>query len=175
MSDQQTPEAGAGTRGEGSASRGAAGSSPVARSPWRLHGELFLISLLILFLELACIRWFPAHVLFLTFFTNTVLLACFLGMSVGCLCAGRARDYLRWTPALLAAALIAAQGVECLAALPVRLGLRAGVQVGNTSPPQLVFFGTERPTQDVARFVLPIEVLAGFFFLLIALALIGPG
>ena len=50
----------------------------------------FLISLLILFLELACIRWFPAHVLYLTFFTNTVLLACFLGMSVGCLAASRA-------------------------------------------------------------------------------------
>ena len=51
----------------------------------RARGDLFLISLLILFLELACIRWFPAHVLFLTFFTNTVLLACFLGMSLGCL------------------------------------------------------------------------------------------
>src|SRR5437588_9254169 len=128
-----------------------------AVSTFRAGWELFLISLLILFLELACIRWFPAHVLFLTFFTNTVLLACFLGMSVGCLCAGRARDYLRWTPALLAAALIAAQGVECLTALHARLGLRAGVQVGNTASPQLVFFGTERPTEDVARFVLPLE------------------
>ena len=49
--------------------------------------DLFLISFLTLFLELACIRWFPSHVLFLTFFTNTVLLACFLGMSVGCLAA----------------------------------------------------------------------------------------
>ena len=38
--------------------------------------DLFLVSFLVLFLELACIRWFPAHVLFLTFFTNTVLLAC---------------------------------------------------------------------------------------------------
>jgi hypothetical protein len=45
--------------------------------------ELFLISVLILFLELAGIRWFPAHALHLTFFTNVVLLACFLGMSVG--------------------------------------------------------------------------------------------
>ena len=54
--------------------------------------------LLILFLELSCIRWFPAHVLFLTFFTNTMLLACFLGMSVGCLAAGRRQDYLVWTP-----------------------------------------------------------------------------
>ena len=39
---------------------------------------MFLISLLILFLELAGIRWFPAHVLYLTFFTNVMLLASFL-------------------------------------------------------------------------------------------------
>ena len=51
--------------------------------------DLFLISILVLFLELACIRWFPSHVLFLTFFTNTVLLAAVLGMSVGCLVASR--------------------------------------------------------------------------------------
>ena len=63
--------------------------------------ELFLISFLILFLELAAIRWFPAHVLYLTFFTNVVLLASFLGMSVGCLAASHRRNYLTWTPLLL--------------------------------------------------------------------------
>src|SRR2546426_609147 len=78
----------------------------------RAGWELFLISLLILFLELACIRWFPAHVLFLTFFTNTVLLACFLGMSVGCLAAGRDWNLILWTPALLALALAAANAGE---------------------------------------------------------------
>src|SRR5947199_8987406 len=83
-----------------------------AAVPFRTGCELFLVSLLLLFLDLACIRWFPAHVLFLTFFTNTVLLACFLGMSVGCLAAGRQRNYLAWTPALLALALAAAHGVE---------------------------------------------------------------
>ena len=51
----------------------------------RSRTDVFLISLLLLFLELACIRWFPSHVLYLTFFTNTVLLAAFLGMSLGCL------------------------------------------------------------------------------------------
>jgi len=47
----------------------------------RVH--LFAVSLLVLFLELAAIRWFPAQVLFLTFFTNTVLLACFLAARKG--------------------------------------------------------------------------------------------
>ena len=51
----------------------------------RTRVDLFVVSFLVLFLEVAAIRWFPAHVLFLTFFTNTVLLACFLGMSIGCL------------------------------------------------------------------------------------------
>ena len=49
--------------------------------------ELFSISFLILFFELACIRWFGSTVIFLTFFTNIVLMACFLGVSVGCLAA----------------------------------------------------------------------------------------
>src|ERR1700676_3505844 len=87
---------------------GTSGPLPGAR------GNLFLISGLLLFLELCCIRWFPAHVLFLTFFTNTVLLACFLGMSLGCLAASQPRNYLKATPALLGLAVAAAHGVEYL-------------------------------------------------------------
>jgi hypothetical protein len=48
--------------------------------------NLFLINPVLF--ELACIRWFRAAVVFLTFFTNIVL-ACFLGMSVGLLTAGQ--------------------------------------------------------------------------------------
>src|SRR3954469_13803552 len=76
--------------------------------------ELFLVSWLILFLELACIRWFPAHVLFLTFFTNAVLLACFLGMSLGCLAAGQSRNYLAGTPVVLCVALLTGFVVDLL-------------------------------------------------------------
>ena len=135
----------------------------------RPGAELFFISLLLLFLELACIRWFPAHVLYLTFFTNTVLLACFLGMSVGCLNASEPRNFLSWTPAILAVALAAAHMVE-------RLRSRLDIDVGNNwISPQLVFFGTEYSGNDVARFLIPIEVLECFFFLVIALAMVGPG
>src|SRR5271166_1703595 len=142
-----------------------------AVKPARALGELFLISLLILFMELACIRWFPAHVLFLTFFTNTVLLACFLGMSVGCLAAGRPRNYLALTPALLALALAAAHGVEHLMAADSQ----ARIDVGAQTSPQVVYFGTEAAGQDVARFMIPLEVIGGFFFTVIALAMVGPG
>jgi SAM-dependent methyltransferase len=140
-------------------------------NPRRAARELFLISALILFLELACIRWFPAHILFLTFFTNTVLLACFLGMSLGCLAAGSKRNYLAATPVLLALAVSAAHAVERQMA-----GAGAPISLGDqTASPQEVFFGTGPGSADVAGFVLPLEVVGGFFFLVISLALVGPG
>ena len=74
--------------------------------------DLFLISFLTLFLELTCIRWFPSHVLFLTFFTNTVLLASILGISVGCLAANRKSNLLLWTPLILVIGLGSAHLVE---------------------------------------------------------------
>jgi SAM-dependent methyltransferase len=130
--------------------------------------ELFLISALILFLELACIRWFPAHVLFLTFFTNIVLLASFLGMSLGCLAANHRRNYLTWTPIVLAFTLAAAFIVE-------EQRHRMGVNVGNQTSPQMIFFGAEYASNDVALFVVPIEVIGAFFFVAIALVFVGPG
>src|ERR1700686_5119991 len=104
-------------------------------APHRTRANLFLISLLILFMELAFIRWFPAHVLFLTFFTNLVLLACFLGLSVGCLTANRPRHYLAWTPVLLVVALLSAHAVSLL-----RKPLQHLLDVGQQSAPQVVFF-----------------------------------
>jgi spermidine synthase len=132
--------------------------------------ELFLVSFIILFLELAAIRWFPAHVLYLTFFTNVVLLASFLGMSVGCLAAGRRHNYLTWTPILLVVALGAAHAVEISSGSFIKF-----VDVGNQASPQQVYFGTEYHTQDLSRYAIPVEVLCGFFFLVIALAFLGPG
>jgi spermidine synthase len=132
--------------------------------------DLFLISFLILFLELAAIRWFPAHVLYLTFFTNMVLLATFLGMSVGCLAANQRRDYLKWTPLLLVIVMVAAVGVEVSSGSFVKF-----VDVGNQTRPEQIYFGTEYQSQDLSRYAIPVEVLCGFFFLVLALAFIGPG
>lgn len=140
-------------------------------TPRLRHGfDLFLISFLILFLELAAIRWFPAHVLYLTFFTNMVLLSAFLGMSVGCLAAGQKRDYLKWTPLLLVIAMAAAVGVEVSSGSFVKF-----VDVGNQTRPEQIYFGTEYQSQDLSRYAIPVEVLCGFFFLVLALAFIGPG
>src|SRR6266536_2274220 len=70
--------------------------------------NLFLVGFLVLFLELACIRWFSAYVIFLQFFTNVVLIACFLGMSCGCLAARRRSNWLAAFPFIAPATIVAA-------------------------------------------------------------------
>src|SRR5439155_18349267 len=78
----------------------------------RQHGfNLFLVGFLVLFLELACIRWFSAYVIFLHFFTNVVLIACFLGMSCGCLAARRRENWLASFPFIALATIAAALAV----------------------------------------------------------------
>ena len=108
--------------------------------------NLFLISWLILFLELACIRWFPAHVLFLTFFTNTVLLASFIGMSIGCLLAERPGRLIDRTPFWLAISLLAGMGVQLL-----RSSLERYVDVAGQANPDVVFFGAEQSVDEAGR------------------------
>src|SRR5688500_18984288 len=131
--------------------------------------DLFLISLLTLFLELTCIRWFPSHVLFLTFFTNTVLPACILGIAVGCLAARRHANLLAWTPLMLVVGLGSAHLVEWQ-----RRSTNSVIDVGNQASPQMVFFGVEYQASDLSTFVVPIELLCGYFFLVFSLTLVGP-
>src|SRR5688500_20331010 len=70
----------------------------------------FLASFLVLFLEIALIRWMLAYIRLLAYFSNFILLASFLGICVGCLLApARARLFL-WFPALMAAGV----GAVCL-------------------------------------------------------------
>ena len=94
----------------------------------------------------------------------------FLGMSVGCLAAGRSRSYLKWTPLVLVIALAAAQAVEISSGSLIQF-----VNVGNQASPQQVYFGTEYHSQDLSRYAIPVEVLCGFFFIVIAIAFLGPG
>src|SRR5688572_5013993 len=138
--------------------------------PRRPHVDLFLISFLILFLELAAIRFFGATVVFLAFFTNIVLLASFLGMSVGLLTAGRKQDLARST---LPLALL-----STAAAVATHLAYwswfdRITVAVGHEAQ-QLVSFGTEG-RRDPSRWVIPIWAIGGAFFALIALTFVGLG
>jgi spermidine synthase len=151
------------------------GESP-AKTSWlaradRRHSDLFLISFLALFQELACIRWFGSTVIFLTFFTNLVLMACFLGISVGCLAARSPRDYIRSVIPLT------------MFTMALAFGLLWGynrfaevmIDVGNQASAQQVYFGTEIRRRDLSTFVIPLEVIGGTFFLLISLSFVGIG
>lgn len=132
--------------------------------------DLFLASVLVLFLELACIRWFPAHVIFLSFFTNTMLLASFIGMSVGCILARRQFHHIKLTPILLFAALGCGLMVDRYSGLFSEI-----TNVGNQDKPDVVFFGAEAGVVGDLKFHVPVEVMAGAFFLLVGAALVGPG
>src|SRR6478609_12042547 len=68
---------------------------------------LFLASFLVLFLETAFIRWLPAYVRLLAYFSNFILLASFLGIGVGCLLATRRFTLFRWFPLAMAAVVAA--------------------------------------------------------------------
>jgi SAM-dependent methyltransferase len=148
-----------------------AGDRSIASSR-RPRADLFLISFLILFFELACIRWFGATVVFLSFFTNIVLMACFLGMSIGCLAASRRINFARSViPLTLLAVLLA-----CATRWGYDYFGRVTIDVGaQQESPQLIFFGTEYRPKDPSKFIIPIEAVAGTFYGLIALIFVGLG
>jgi hypothetical protein len=139
------------------------------RAAWDLL-DLFLVSFTILFTELAYIRWFGSTVIYLTFFTNIVLLACFLGMSVGCMAAARPRNLVAMSLPLMLLAVGA--GAWALQAMQDQ---QFALEVGGQRSPQQIYFGTEPAMSRQAAIVLPIEVGAGILFVLIALSFLGLG
>ena len=145
---------------------------PIAKSKGSPRVELALISFLILFFELTCIRWFAGGVIYLTFFTNIVLMACFLGMSIGCLTASRKENFIKWVIPLT---LFAVHASMVSQRLVLQFAGKVSIDVGRQSSPQEIFFGTEPIRGDASALVIPIEVLAGFFFVMIALMFVGLG
>src|SRR5438045_1424347 len=66
-------------------------SESIEEKSWTagVRTRIFLVSFTLLFFELLCIRWIPAYVRYLSYFTNFILLASFLGMGLGILAARR--------------------------------------------------------------------------------------
>src|SRR2546426_1375866 len=79
-----------------------------------------------LFLELALIRWIGSNVLYLSYFSNFVLLASFLGIGLGFLRANAARDLFPFAPIALTAL------VAFVRVFPVEI---------DRSATELIFFG----------------------------------
>ena len=80
--------------------------------------RVFLASFLVLFLEVALIRWMPAYIRLLAYFSNFILLASFLGIGVGCLLASARVRLFPWFPALLAAVVAAVRIFRLEVAVP---------------------------------------------------------
>src|SRR4029077_14250656 len=92
-----------------------------------LRVRLVVLSFLMLFVELALIRWLGANVLYLSFFSNIVLLGSFLGVGLGFLWAGRRSfELLKLTPVVLGGLVLFVHFV------PVRVVAAGG---------DLIFFG----------------------------------
>ncbi len=64
--------------------------------------RLFALSFLMLFVELALIRWTGANIIYLSYFSNFVLLGSFLGIGIGFLRAKSRVNLFPWAPAALA-------------------------------------------------------------------------
>lgn len=111
--------------------------------PGRLR--LIVLSFLVLFVELALIRWVGSNVLYLSFFTNFVLLGSFLGIGIGFL-RGQARTNL-------------------FAYSPIALTFLVGfvlifpVQIDRTGS-DLIFFGGYETTGLPTWITLPVIFLA---------------
>jgi SAM-dependent methyltransferase len=127
------------------------------RSPGRRDKvRLFLASFLVLFVELALIRWTGANILFLSYFSNFVLLASFLGIGIGFLRARSSIDLFTWAPVALA--------------LLVLFVLVFPVEVSKGSS-QLLFFGHVQKTGLPQGITLPTIFLA----VAIVMAMIAEG
>ncbi len=98
---QTARQAGAGPDGQATAEPTKQAAAPDVGS--RDQARLVFASFLMLFVELALIRWVTANNVYVTKATNFVLLASFLGIGIGFLNARGGRDYLRWTPVALLA------------------------------------------------------------------------
>jgi SAM-dependent methyltransferase len=108
--------------------------------------RLFLTSFVILFVELMLIRWIPANVKYIGFFSNFLLIASFLGIGLGILLGRRG-----WSPRLSPFAFLLA-GVVALV-----VNLKLNVQVRSVDE---IFFGLAESSTaaDLNFLVLPLTV-----------------
>jgi len=119
----------------------------------RVVPRLILGSALMLFLELALIRWLGSNIVHLSYFSNFVLLGSFLGIGIGFLVSRRSWTLIPAAPLLLALLVV---GVRLF---PVSLD-RTGSDV--------IYFTSLQATGPPAWLVLPLV------FVVVALVVAGP-
>lgn len=108
--------------------------------------RLFLVATTILFVEILLIRWIPANVVYVGYFSNFILIGSFLGIGVGILLGRRGvrLPISPFAPALLAIVVLVSWA-------------RFDFQLASTEE---VFFGlTDRERQGASFLVLPLAVV----------------
>lgn len=124
--------------------------------PLRLR--LVTLSFLQLFIQLALIRWLGAQVVYMSYYSNFVLLASFLGFGLGFLWAGtRKLNLYHYTPVLL--------GALVLVVYQFQVGL-------NYTTSDIVFFQTMEPDSVLPRWAV---LLILFVAVAIVAAALGEG
>ena len=118
--------------------------------------RLVLLSGLMLFVELALIRWTGSNVLYLSYFSNFVLLGSFLGVGIGFLRARARVDLFPYAPVALALF------VGFVLIFPVKI---------DRSGSDLIYFGSFEPTGLPPWLMLPIIFVAAAA----VMAMIGEG
>ncbi|MDQ6656731.1 MAG: spermidine synthase [Actinomycetota bacterium] len=116
--------------------------------------RLVLGSSVMLFIELALIRWLGSNVLHLSYFTNFVLLGSFLGIGCGFMISRKSWSVLPWSSGLL---MLLVVGVYLF---PVSIEDKAGTSI--------IYFTAANPTGPPAWLVLPL------IFVAVAILLAGP-
>ena len=71
-------------------------------SPW----DLLVASFLFLFFEFIILRWIPAYVRIVAYFSNLILISCFAGFGLGCILKKKAKGIFSYFPYLLFAELL---------------------------------------------------------------------
>lgn len=119
--------------------------------------RIFLASFLVLFVEVALIRWLPAQIRLLSYFSNFILLAAFLGIGVGALLGRARRSLFAWYPPLQ------------LGVVAVVYFLRLEVRI---NAPGSIYFtsGTSDPVTAVETTLLLPVLFVGVAVLFVALA-----
>jgi hypothetical protein len=118
--------------------------------------RLFLLSFVMLFVELALIRWAGSNVLYLSYFSNFVLLGSFLGIGIGFLRARSSRNLFPYAPLALAAL------AAFIRFFPVKI---------RTSGADLLFFGIVQKSGPPRYVVLAVVFVA----VTAAMAFVGEG
>ncbi|PYR02029.1 MAG: hypothetical protein DMF97_05930, partial [Acidobacteria bacterium] len=80
--------------------------------------KLFLSSFLVLFLEIALIRWMPAYIRLLAYFSNFILLASFLGCGLGCMLVRTRRRLFMLFPLIQLIVIVAVDRLRLEVAVP---------------------------------------------------------